>query len=189
MTSNTTTDFASSYTSWTANAHDPGRVATLLAAVHSLMHDGVDLTDDQLTGTLALMNARLSFRDALIIGALRPDKADTAYMAQCALHPHSDTRMDTLIEASYKTGTGWDETVADRFDGLMTRVQTLCEDRDRRSAQPLATRAYLAWWRGDRDAMRLAYDALTADPDCNLARIVMAATTGGVSTAIAQKRR
>lgn len=189
MDSNTSTDSTPTYADRAANAYDAKRVVTLLDAVHSHLHSGVDLSDDQLAGMLALMNARLSFRDALIIGALRPDKADAMYMAQCALHPHSDTGMDTLIGESFETGDGWDNTVADRLDDLLTRAQALCEDGDRRRAQPLAARAYLAWWRGDRDAMYLAYDALTADPDCNLARIVMAAITGRVTTAIAHRRR
>lgn len=189
MTSNTSTDFAASHADWATNAHDAKHVATLLDAVHSHLRDGATLSDDQLAGMLALMNARLSFRDALIIGAIRPDRADAMYMAQCALYPHSDTGMDTLIGESFETGTGWDDTVADRLDSLLTRAQELCTDGDRKAAQPLATRAYLAWWRGDRDAMGLAYDALTADPDCNLARIVMAAITGRVTTAIAHRRR
>lgn len=138
--------------------------------------------DTRLASSMArMLSMRLAVHDALIIAAIRPDMVDVEAMAAFAFEPHEPrtaTLMGRLLTDAFETGAGYDAETLDRFDAL---VGAAGREPDAPDAQCLAVRAYLAWWKRDKDdAMRLALEALALNGDCTLAGIVFAALTRGI---------
>lgn len=151
------------------------------ARVHAYLHAEHDLDDQITTATRRMLALGLSMRDALIAAAIRPDAVDADAMTGFALHahePHNATRLSELLTDAFENGTGYTSDVIDRLDALMDAV---AHTPTAPSVQCLAVRAYLAWWRDDRQAaMPLALHALDLDDSCTLATIVLAALTRDV---------
>lgn len=149
--------------------------------IHDYLHADRELDERLVTVTRRMLSTGLHMRDAIIAAAIRPDMVDADDMAEFALHAHEreiEERMGVLLTGAFEDGEGYEPAVIGRLDTLMDAV---ARTPDAPRAQCLAVRAYLAWWRHDKEqAMRFAVDAIGVDETCTLATIVLTALTRGV---------
>lgn len=162
----------------TTNMEDRDTARAEFTLVCDYLHGRRALDARLVSSTARMLSTRLAVRDALIIAAVRPDAVDAEAMAAFAFEPHEPrtaTLMGRLLTGAFEAGEGYDAETIGRFDALIDAAD------GEPDAQCLAVRAYLAWWRRDKDnAMRLALEALTLSEDCTLAGIVFAALTRGI---------
>lgn len=162
----------------TCDMEDRNTARAGFAPVWDYLHGRRALDARLVSCATRMLSMRLAVRDALIIAAVRPDAVDADLMAAFASEPHEPrtaTLMGRLLTDAFETGEGYDEETIGRFDALVGAAD------GEPDAQCLAVRAYLAWWRRDKDnAMRLALEALALSEDCTLAGIVFAALTRGI---------
>jgi len=165
----------------TIDMADRDTARTEFARVCEYLHGQRELDARLISSMARMLSMRLAVRDALIIAAIRPAMVDAAAMAAFAFEPHEPrtaTLMGRLLSGAFDTGDGYDAETLDRFDTLVGEAG---HEPDAPDAQCLAVRAYLAWWKRDKDtAMRLAFEALALSEDCTLAGIVCAALTRGI---------
>lgn len=152
----------------------------LLASLHAYLHGGCIPDNGQLDAIGRGLEESLSFRDAIILAAVRPDAIDPVFMSRCACAPHDTevaSRMGVLLTEAFEHGKGFDRTILRRLDELLVVIGARPDGV--RNAQVAAVRAYLAWWVGG-DAGGLALQALVLDGDCTLAVIVLTAVSHGL---------
>lgn len=148
----------------------------LLAAVRESACTGESIPEETLRDISHRMEARLSFRDAVLATLLFDVSLDFA----CAMVADSEGTSGELGDIMTKAwNEGVPSAVVERLENTRNLLDAMAAVTVS-DAQPAATHAYILWWLGfGDDALRLADAALGRDPRNMLARLVRASVSTG----------
>lgn len=146
---------------------------------------------DSMAALAVAMTQSLAVRDALLMSLVASDEArESATMRRFVIHPHdadSTRLMCRLLGRAFEDVQAHPDRAVCQA-GLSMLWAMVDAVPDRFAVQPLAMVAYVLWWSHDDRAGNHAVRALSLDPGCTLAGIVMRALEHGIHPAWCRER-